>query len=123
MYTFLLILLILISLVLIGAILMQSGKGGGLAASFGGASSSSNAFLGTRQAGNMLTKLSWWGGGIFLGLAFILQLLSLRSRVPSSVLDQTVAPQAAPTVPAGPPPVSPLQPQGAEVPATAVPPQ
>ena len=123
MYTFLLILLILISLVLIGAILMQSGKGGGLAASFGGASSSSNAFLGTRQAGNILTKLSWWGGGIFLGLAFILQLLSLRSRVPSSVLDQTVAPQAAPTVPVGPAPVSPLDPQGSAVPATPVPPQ
>ena len=36
MYTFLLVLLVLDSLVLIAAILLQSGKGNGLAASFGG---------------------------------------------------------------------------------------
>ena len=36
MYTFLLILLILDSAVLIAAVLLQSGKGGGVAASFGG---------------------------------------------------------------------------------------
>lgn len=115
MYTFLLILLILVSVVLITAILMQSGKGGGLAASFGGTSSSSNSFLGTRQAGNLLTRVSWWGGGIFLGLAFVLQLLSVRSRVPSSVLDQGMAPvQTAPAAPTGTAPASPLeQPQGA----------
>ena len=55
MFTFLLILLILDSLVLIAAILLQSGKGGGLAASFGGVSSSADSLLGTRQAGNLLT--------------------------------------------------------------------
>jgi len=114
MYSFLLILLVLVSLVLVTAILMQSGKGGGLAASFGGTSSSSNSFLGTRQAGNILTRVSWWGGGIFLGLAFILQLLSVRSRVPSSVLDGAMAPAPAATAPAsGAAPASPLEPQGA----------
>src|SRR5881628_3491935 len=56
MYTFLLILLILDSLVLIAAVLLQSGKGGGVAASFGGASSSADAFIGTRQAGNLLRR-------------------------------------------------------------------
>ena len=71
MYTFLLVILILISLVLIAAVLLQAGKGGGLAASFGGASSSSDAFMGTRQAGNLLTKVSWYGGGLFLFLAFL----------------------------------------------------
>ena len=40
MYTFLLVLLMIDSLVLIAAILLQSGKGSGLAASFGGVSSS-----------------------------------------------------------------------------------
>jgi len=38
MYTFLFVLLILDAFVLIAAILLQSGKGSGLAASFGGAS-------------------------------------------------------------------------------------
>jgi len=94
MYTFLLILLILDALVLGTAILLQSGKGGGLAASFGGASSSSDSLIGSRQAGNLLTKASWWCGGIFLALAFILQLMSTRSSAPKSVLDQLAVPSA-----------------------------
>ena len=98
MYTFLLVLLILDALILIAAILLQSGKGGGLAANFGGAGSSSDSVMGTRQAGNLLTKASWWCGGAFLGLAFILQLMSTRSVAPKSVLDKLAAP--APTAPA-----------------------
>ena len=60
LYTFLVILLILDSIVLVAAILLQSGKGGGLAASFGGATSAADSLIGTRQAGNLLTKASWW---------------------------------------------------------------
>ena len=60
-----------------------------MAATFGGVSSSASSFLGTRQAGNLLTKASWWGGGLFLGLSFMLALASTRSRAPKSVLDQT----------------------------------
>src|SRR5919197_584322 len=99
MYTFLLVLLVLDSLILIAAVLLQSGKGGGLASSFGGASSSADAFVGTRQAANLLTKASWWCGGIFLALAFILQLMSARSSAPRSVLEQPFSqqpPTAAP---------------------------
>jgi preprotein translocase subunit SecG len=88
MYTFLLVLLILDSIVLVAAILLQAGKGGGLAASFGGVSTAADAFIGTRQAGNLLTKISWWGGGVFLGLAFLLQVMSARTSTPRSVLDQ-----------------------------------
>jgi preprotein translocase subunit SecG len=98
MFTFLLTLLIIDSLVLIAAILLQSGKGNGLAASFGGVSSSADSLLGTRQAGNLLTKASWWGGGIFLFLAFVLSLASTQRRTPKSVLDQAFTP--APTAPA-----------------------
>lgn len=112
MYTFLLIILILVSLAVITAVLLQSGKGGGLAASFGGTSSSSDSLIGTRQAGNLLTRVSWWGGGIFLFLAFVLQLMSVRTRAPKSILDTPLtqspatapatkgqAPAAAPVVP------------------------
>ena len=56
LYTFLVILLILDSVVLVVAILLQSGKGGGLAASFGGATSAADSLIGTRQAGNLLTR-------------------------------------------------------------------
>lgn len=126
MYTFLLIILILDALVLATAVLLQAGKGGGLAASFGGASSSSDSLLGSRQAGNILTKTSWWAGGIFIFLSFVLQLMTASSRVPTSILDQAVAPgatapvaapapeagvqSAVPLEPASPPPTTPEQP-------------
>ena len=90
MYTFLLVLLILDAIVLGAAVLMQAGKGGGLAANFGGASSSPDAFVGTRQAGNILTKASWWCGGIFIFLAFVLQIMTSRAAAPTSVLDQAL---------------------------------
>ncbi len=120
MYTLLLTLLILDALLLSVVILLQAGKGGGLAASFGGASSSSDSFMGTRQAGNLLTKLSWWCGGIFLFLAFVLQLMSARSAVPTSVLDRLSAPaeSQAPVAPSGAAPALPLEaPPAAEPPA------
>ncbi|MEO5588225.1 MAG: preprotein translocase subunit SecG, partial [Gemmatimonadaceae bacterium] len=99
LYNILLAILLLDAVVLIAAILFQAGKGSGLAASFGGASSSPDSFIGIRQAGTILTKASWWGGGIFLTLAFILQLMSTRTRAPKSVLEDTFgtpAPAAAP---------------------------
>src|SRR6185369_8612762 len=95
MYTFLLILLIIDRVVLVVAVLLQSGQGGGMAASFGGVSSSASSFMGTRQAGNLLTKASWWCGGLFLGLSFMLALASTKSRAPKSILDQTFTPPPA----------------------------
>lgn len=113
MYTFLLVILIIDALVLIASVLMQAAKGGGLAASFGGVSTAADSFIGTRQAGNVLTKISWWAGGLFLGLAFVLQLMSTRGRAPTSILDQglTRSPTTAPA-PIAPPPQSvvPLEP-------------
>ena len=99
MFTFLLVLLVIDSLVLIAAILLQSGKGNGLAASFGGVSSSADSLLGTRQAGNLLTKTSWWGGALFLFLSLVLSIASTRQRAPKSVLDQAFT-QPAPVAPA-----------------------
>ena len=129
LYTFLLILLILDSIVLVAAILLQSGKGGGLAASFGGATSAADSLIGTRQAGNLLTKASWWCGGIFLVLAFVLQIASTRTRVPASVLDKPlttvpaapVAPAAQKSNPAVPLEAAPKNPAQATTPAPTTP--
>ena len=115
LYKFLLVILVADAVVLIAAILLQSGKGTGLAANFGGASSSPDAFIGIRQAGTILTKATWWCAGIFLGLSFVLQILSTRTQVPKSVLEDTfnnapaqtapiTAPQTAPAVPLTPAP-------------------
>ena len=115
LYNFLLTLLVIDCIVLMLAILLQSGKGSGLAASFGGASSSPDALIGIRQAGNLLTKISWWGGGIFLGLSFILQLMSTHTSAPRSVLEKGLgtqpqnvapAPTSAPAVPLEPAPAT-----------------
>jgi preprotein translocase subunit SecG len=99
LYTFLLTILVLDCIVLILAILLQSGKGTGLAANFGGASSSPDAFIGIRQAGNLLTTASWWGGGIFLGLCFILQIMSTHTSAPRSVLEKGLGAQPANVAP------------------------
>ena len=99
LYTFLLTILVLDCIVLILAILLQSGKGTGLAANFGGASSSPDAFIGIRQAGNLLTTASWWGGGIFLGLCFILQIMSTHTSAPRSVLEKGLGTQPANVAP------------------------
>jgi preprotein translocase subunit SecG len=124
-YNILLAILILDAVVLVVAILLQAGKGGGLAASFGGASSSPDAFVGIRQAGTILTKATWWCGGIFLGLAFLLQVMSTRTSVPRSVLEDTfgtppagVAPPAAGTA-APVAPAIPLEPAAGTAPAPA----
>lgn len=109
----LLFLLILDSLILMAAILLQAGKGGGLASTFGGVSSSADTIFGSRQAGNLLTKASWWCGGIFLGLAFLLSIASSGSQLPHSVLDQTFTPSSAPV---------PVTPQAGAIPLTTAPP-
>src|SRR5262245_57189976 len=127
MYTFLLVLLILDALILALAVLAQAGKGGGLAANFGGASSSPDAFMVTRQAGNLLTRRSWWCGGILTFLAFVLQIMTSRAATPTSVLDQALSAPAAtaPAQPSSGAPVQsavPLQPAPAGTPATTPPP-
>ena len=121
--------LVIVAFLLITVVLLQSGKGGGMAASFGGSGSSSDAVFGTRQAGNILTKASWWLGGIFLALSFMLQIASTRRSAPASVLDQTFGGRAAPTAPAATPapgapggaPALPLEQSGATTAAPATP--
>lgn len=96
MFTFFLIVLTLVGLVLIAAILLQAGQGGGLSAQFGGAAST-DAFVGSRQATTILHKASWWGGGLFLFLSFLMGLVSSRASRPRSILeDQFRQQQEAP---------------------------
>ena len=96
MYTFLVILLVLASVLLVAVVLLQAGKGGGLAATFGGVGTAPDSFLGTRQMGNVLTKASWYLGGAFLLLGFILSLMSSRAVASRSILDEPAATTTAP---------------------------
>ena len=97
MVTFLVIVLLLDGLFLMGVILLQAGKGGGLAAVGGGAST--DTFIGGRQAATLLTRSTWISAAIFLGLALVLAVISSRGTTqPESILQRELqqGPAAAP---------------------------
>jgi preprotein translocase subunit SecG len=100
MFAFLLTLLILDALVLSAVVLLQAGQGGGLASLGGG---TTDTVLGGRQAVTILTRLSWWCGGIFLALSLLLSLVP-RSGTSGSALQERLRA----TTPAAPAPSAPL---------------
>src|SRR5690606_8105384 len=67
----------------------------------GAAGAGSDTLFGSRQATTLLTKATWWTGGIFLVLCFTLSLMSGGSTQPSSILRGGVTPPTttAPIVP------------------------
>jgi preprotein translocase subunit SecG len=86
-FALLLGILILVSIGLMVIVLLQAGKGGGLAA-MGGGSAGTDTFIGGRQAASLLTKGTWTAGAVFLVLALVLSILSSRSQTPASILQQ-----------------------------------
>ena len=97
MYAVLIVLLVLDALVLSAVVLMQAGQGGGLAALGGGPT---DAYLGGRQAVTILTKASWWCGGIFLGLSLVLSLMASSRTAGSTAVQELL--QTTPTAPTAP---------------------
>ena len=95
MYGFLLFLLVLDGLILGVVILLQAGKGGGLAAMGGGASPTEGILAG-RQAASVLTRTTWTTGTLFMVLALVLSIMSSRATAPSSILRESQQ-QVAPT--------------------------
>jgi preprotein translocase subunit SecG len=95
MYGLLLSLLVLDGILLIVVILLQAGKGGGLAA-MGGGVTATEGILGGRQATTVLTRATWVMGGLFMVLAFVLSIMSSRAAQPTSILRDD-APVTAPT--------------------------
>jgi len=93
MFAFLLTLLILDALLLSGVVLLQAGQGGGLA-SLGGATT--DTVLGGRQAVTLLTKATWWTGGIFLVLALALSLVPRGGNDTSGLQERLRATTPAP---------------------------
>ena len=94
MYGMLLALLILDGIFLGVVVLLQSGKGGGLAA-MGGGAAATDGILGGRQATTMLTRATWTTGSLFMLLSLILSIMSSRAQVPQSILRQDLAPPVA----------------------------
>ena len=108
MFYFILVLLILDALILAAVILLQAGQGGGLA-SLGG-SGSTDTVMGGRQAVTLLTRMSWWCGGIFLALSLVLSVVSANRGVGGrSELQERLRQGTAPVAPAPTPANLPLQ--------------
>ncbi|MGD2046705.1 MAG: preprotein translocase subunit SecG [Gemmatimonadota bacterium] len=96
MYGFLIAVLVLDGIFLSVVILLQSGKGGGLAA-VGGGAAMTEGILGGRQATTMLTRSTWTAGTIFMVLSLVLSIMSSRAQAPESVIQvPTPAGQEAP---------------------------
>jgi preprotein translocase subunit SecG len=117
-YLFLLSILVLDSFILIAVVLLQAGKGGGLAA-MGAAGAGTDSLFGSRQTATLLTKATWWTGGLFLVLSFVLSLVGPGSARSESILREGTAPVTAPapTTPVLPGPAAPATPGTETAPA------
>lgn len=103
--------ILLIDGILLGiVVLLQAGKGGGLA-SMGGGAGTDNSLIGGRQAATILTKASWVCGGTFMALALILSVISSRQARPTSVLRDEFRQAPAPATQAPPAAIPGTQPQ------------
>jgi preprotein translocase subunit SecG len=101
LYTFIVVIHVLICFLMIGAILLQSGKGAEIGASFGG---SSQTVFGSRGPANFLSKLTVVVAGIFMVTSFSLAILAKQRNFSSTVIDmqpksESVAPPTTPAQP------------------------
>lgn len=67
MHALVIILTLIVAILLIGIVLIQKSKGGGLSSQFGGA----NSVIGVRQTNAFLEKGTWWLAGILVFLAVV----------------------------------------------------
>jgi len=105
MYTLLIVFIALTALFIIAVVLLQSGKGDGLAGV--AAAGYTTQLLGSRQAPDVLEKATWVGAGIFI-LCCILAPLAVNKTDTQRVLQApttTTAPASRPTTTT--PPVTP----------------
>jgi preprotein translocase subunit SecG len=118
MFYLLLTLLILDALVLSVAVLLQAGQGGGLASLGGGTTD----MIGGRQAVTILTKATWWTGGIFLALSLFLSLMSANRGPSRSAVQELLRQQPTPAgAPAAALPLNSTPPAGQQAPAATAP--
>lgn len=106
MFALLIVLHIIVSMILILVVLLQSGKAGDLASTFGGASS--QTAFGSRGAATVLTKATAISGVVFmltsLGLAILYSMGSeatLMDRVPYQESQENAQPGGPTSEPSG----------------------
>ena len=99
LYTLIVIVHVLICFLMIGAILLQSGKGAEIGAAFGG---SSQTVFGSRGPANFLSKFTVVVAAVFMVTSLSLAILAKQRNVSSTVID--MQPKSEPTAPPATPP-------------------
>jgi preprotein translocase subunit SecG len=109
LYTLIIIVHVFVCFLMIGAILLQSGKGAEIGASFGG---SSQTVFGSRGPANFLSKFTVAVAAIFMVTSFSLAILAKQRNFASTVIDlqQNAQPTTPSTTPPAQPPAAPAQP-------------
>lgn len=85
-YTLFVVLIVLVSILMIGIVLIQESKGGGLSSQF----SSSNQFMGVRKTTDLVEKITW-------GLAAVMVVISVicAYTAPKAITEESVMENAA----------------------------
>ena len=102
MYIFLIVIHVSVCFLMVGAILLQSGKGAEIGASFGG---SSQTVFGSRGPANFLSKFTVVVAAVFMLTSLGLAILAKERAFSSTVIDlnKKEAPQSAPETSSTPP--------------------
>ena len=109
MYILVITLTVIASLLMIGVVLIQKSKGGGLSSQFGGA----NQVMGVRRTNSFIEKTTWYLAAIIGILAIISvfvmprNIITKASRVAPVATEQTVPADFNTTTPASETPVAP----------------
>lgn len=100
MYTFLIIIFVLLSLSMVVIILLQAGKGQGLAGSIGGGMGG-GAIFGGRGAADFLSKATSWIAALYLIFAILIGVIykSEAESAQRSLIEKRVEQEEAQTVP------------------------
>jgi len=119
MYVLLIVIHLLTAFLMVGAILLQSGKGAEIGATFGG---SSQTIFGGRGAATFLSKLTWGCAVVFMMTSLGLAILSKERSLGTSLKLPAPPPVSTSTQPAASSPgqgSTPATTPGAPAPATA----
>lgn len=90
MYTLLVILIVLTSLLMIGIVLIQESKGGGLASGF----ASANSVAGVRQTTNFIEKATWTLAGVMVVISILCAYTAPSATAEGSVIENAATEQA-----------------------------
>lgn len=85
MYTLFVILIVIASLLMIGIVLIQESKGGGLASNF----SSSNQIMGVRKTTDFIEKTTWGLAIIMVACSIVCAHVAPRAATDESVIEKT----------------------------------